>query len=105
MLVGSPVVEAPFGFFEMEMEGVFGQSLEPGEPHICHPPEALDAVDVDATARELVLGMIDAEVAIAEIDEPVEPRQPSELITEAGSTRPRIIPCNVAFEQSGTISV
>ena len=48
--------------------------------------------------------MVDADVAIAEVD-PAVPRQPSELMTVRGSTRPRMMPWRVGFEQSGTISV
>ena len=38
---------------------------------LASPPEALDAVDVDGAICELVLGMIDAEVAVTEIDQAV----------------------------------
>ena len=63
------MIVAPFGFLEMQVEGVSGQSLELGEPDLGDTPEALDAVDVDGLAHELVLAVIDAEVAVAEIDE------------------------------------
>ena len=37
----------------------------------CQTPEAFDAVDLDSSFAELIVGMIDAEVAIAEIDQTV----------------------------------
>ena len=63
------VIVSPFGFFEMQMKGVFGQALELGESHFGHAPEALDAVDVDAAPDEFILAVIDTEVAVSEIDE------------------------------------
>ena len=65
------MVVSPFGFLEMQVEGVSGQALELCQPDLCQPPEALDAVDVDSSFAELIPGMIDAEVTVAEIDEPV----------------------------------
>ena len=53
------------------MEGVSGQSLELRQPDLGEAPEAFDAVDVDGAFGELVAGVIDAEVAIAEIDQTV----------------------------------
>ena len=53
------------------MEGVSGPVLELRQPDLCPAPEALDAVDVNGTLGELAPGMIDAEVAIAEIDQAV----------------------------------
>ena len=64
-----PVIVSPFGFLEMQVEGVLGQALELAEPDFCNAPEALDAVDVDALADEFIVAVIDAEVAVAEIDE------------------------------------
>ena len=51
------------------MEGVSWQSLELRQPHLGEAPEAFDAVDMDGAFGELVGGAIDAEVAIAEIDQ------------------------------------
>ena len=50
---------------------MFGQALEFGQPDLGQAPEAFDAVDMDGSLRELVAGMIDADVAIAEIDQAV----------------------------------
>ena len=98
------MVVSPFGLLEMEVEGVFRQALELGQPALGQAPEAFDAVEMDGAFGELVAGMVDADVAIAEVD-PAVPRQPSELMTVRGSTRPRMMPWRVGFEQSGTISV
>ena len=82
-----------------------GQAFELGQANLGHAPEALDAVDVDGSPVELVPGVIDPEVAIAEVDQAVVAGQPSELMTARGSTRPRMMLWSVGFEQSGTISV
>ena len=65
------MVEAPLGFLEVEVECVSGYTLELYEPHLGHAPEALDAIDVNRAAGELIAGMVDPEVTIAEIDEAV----------------------------------
>ncbi len=65
------MVEAPLGFLEVEVECVSGHTHELYEPHLGHAPEALDAIDVNRAAGELIAGMVDPEVTIAEIDEAV----------------------------------
>ena len=67
------MIVTPFGFFEVQVKGVFWHPLEFGQPHLGHTPEALDAVNVDASARELILRMIDAKVSVAEVHQPVIP--------------------------------
>ena len=47
------------------------QALELGQPDLGQAPEAFDAVDMDGSPGELVAGMIDTDVAIAEIDQAV----------------------------------
>ena len=54
-----------------EVEGVFRQALELGQPDRGQAPEAIDAVDMDGAFGELVAGMVDADVAIAEVDQAV----------------------------------
>ena len=49
----------------------FGRPLNLGQPDFGQAPEAFDAVDMNGSFRNLVVGMIDADVAIAEIDEAV----------------------------------
>lgn len=53
------------------MEGVLGQALELRKPDLCYAPEAFDSVDVDAASCELVLRMVDAEMAIAQVHQAV----------------------------------
>ena len=55
----------------MQVEGVFRQALELSEPDFRHAPEPLDAVDVDGAPHEFILGMVNAEMAVAEIDQAV----------------------------------
>ncbi|VAW02999.1 hypothetical protein MNBD_ALPHA07-126 [hydrothermal vent metagenome] len=33
------------------MEGVFGQAFELGQAQFCQPPEAFDAIDMNAASR------------------------------------------------------
>ena len=65
------MVVSPFGLLEMEVEGVSRQALELGQPDLGQAPEAFDAVDMDGAFGELVAGMVDADVAIAEVDQAV----------------------------------
>ena len=65
------MVVAPFGLLEMEVEGVSRQALALGQPDLGQAPEAFDAVDMDGSPGELVAGMIDTDVAIAELDQAV----------------------------------
>ena len=48
------MVVSPFGLLEMEVEGVFRQALELGQPDFGHAPEAFDAVDMNGSFRKLV---------------------------------------------------
>ena len=100
------MVVSPFGLLEMEVEGVSRQALELGQPALGQAPEAFDAVDMDGAFGELVAGMVDADVAIAEVDQAVVAAPAIGVDDGArGSTRPRMMPWRVGFEQSGTISV
>ena len=66
-----PVIISPFGFLEVEMEGVFWNALKLRQTHLGQPPEAFDAVDVGRALGELVLRVIDAEVTIPNIHKSV----------------------------------
>src|SRR5271169_3233036 len=55
----------------MEMEGMFGHAFELGEADLGEAPEAFDAVDVYGAVGELVVSVVDAQVAIAEINQAV----------------------------------
>ena len=71
VLVVVAIFVSPFGFLEVQVEGVSWHTLELSQADLGQPPEAVDTVDVDSSPGELVAGMIDAEMAIAEIDQPV----------------------------------
>ena len=106
VFVSVSVVISPFGFLEVQVKGVLGEALELRQADLGQPPEALDAVDVNGALGELVAGMIDAEVAVAEVDQAVVAAPAVGVDDGAGvPTRPRMMPCRVGFEQSGTISV
>ena len=88
------------------MKGVFGSPFELGQTQICHPPEAFDPVYMDAASRALILRMIDAEVPLAEVYQPViaapSVRVHHRLWAHPATHYPF---CGVGFEPSGTISV
>lgn len=66
------VVEAELRFFQMKVEGMFGDTVELEQTAFGEAPEAFDAVDVVWSPSELVVRVADPEVPIeAEIDEAV----------------------------------
>ena len=65
------VIVSPFGFLEMQVEGVSRQALELCQANLGQSPEALDAIDVNVALGELVPGMVDAEVAVTEVDQAI----------------------------------
>jgi hypothetical protein len=66
------MIEAELCFFEMEVEGMFGDAVELEQAAFGEAPEAFDAVDVLWSAGELVVGVADPEVLVeAEIDQAV----------------------------------
>ncbi len=66
------MIEAELCFFEMEVEGMFGDAVELKQAAFREAPEAFDAVDVLRSAGELVVGVADPEVLVeAEIDQAV----------------------------------
>jgi hypothetical protein len=77
VFVSVSVVVAPFGFLEVQVKGVLREALEFRQADLGQPPEALDAACVNGALGELVqgrilrMGMIDAEVAVAEVDQAV----------------------------------
>jgi len=46
------MVEAPFGLFEVKVEGVFWDTLERCDPYLCHAPETFDAIDMNRPPGE-----------------------------------------------------
>ena len=66
--------EAPLGFLEVEVECVFGHTVELYEPHLGHAPEALDAIDVNRAAGELIAGMVEPKLQLAAVGRRPTPR-------------------------------
>ncbi len=54
------MIVSPFGFFQVRVESVFRQPLEPGEADFRHAPKAFDAIYMDGTSHERVSGVADA---------------------------------------------
>ena len=52
------MIEAELCFFEMEVEGMFGDAVELEQAAFSEAPEAFDAVDVLRSAGELVVGVL-----------------------------------------------
>jgi hypothetical protein len=53
------VIEAEFGFFQVERKGVFSNAMELCKAVLGVAPETLDAVDVVRTESELVVTVVD----------------------------------------------
>jgi hypothetical protein len=65
------IIEAPFCFFQVQMECGIGDPFELGQPDFCKSPKSLDPIDVNAAPREFVLRMINSEVSISKVDKSV----------------------------------
>lgn len=66
------MIEAEFGFFQVEREGIFVDAMELGEAVPGVAPKALDAVDMVGTESELVVAVVDpAMPGKVQIDESV----------------------------------
>ncbi len=67
-----PEVKVELGFFQVQVEGLRGHHVEPGQAAFCVAPERLDAVDVIFAPGELVVAMIDPEMlVVADVDQAV----------------------------------
>lgn len=65
-------VEPELALFQVQIEGGFSHTTEPGEPGFGETPEALDAVDVGLPLGEFVPAVVDSQVlAITHIDQAV----------------------------------
>lgn len=49
------MIVSPFGFFEVQMKGVFRKAFELRQVHFYQSPKSFDTVDVDAATREFIL--------------------------------------------------
>ena len=53
------------------MESVFRQSLEFSKSNLDEPPKTLDAVYMIFSAHKFILSVVNAEVSVADINQPV----------------------------------
>jgi len=58
------MIEARFGLFQVQQEGVLGHALKLLKPRFGKAPKRLDTVDVRGAEDEFVLAMADAEVTV-----------------------------------------
>src|SRR3989344_5397413 len=58
------MIESPFTFFQMQVEGLLVNALETMQPDFGKAPECLDAVDVRPPPNELTLPMMHSEVLL-----------------------------------------
>jgi hypothetical protein len=67
------VIESKFGFFEMDIEFIFRDSLEFLEPMFGKAPKTFNAIDVGSTAvRKLVSVVIDPKMfLVSEVNQAV----------------------------------
>jgi hypothetical protein len=61
----TPVVESPFGFFEVGEEGVGANAAQPRQTSFGITPKRFDSVDVAASPGKFILAMMDTVVFIA----------------------------------------
>jgi|GEM_PF-3925218 len=86
------------------MKSLFRQAFGLGEADFCHAPEAFNAIDAGGPTGEFIAAMVDTKMIIAKIDWTII-ATPAIGVDDAGVYLPRIMPCNIGFEQPGTISV
>jgi hypothetical protein len=66
------LVESELCFFEVEVEGMFGDAIELEQASFGEAPEAFDPIDMVLPASEFVVGVVDPEVLVeAEIDQAI----------------------------------
>jgi hypothetical protein len=61
----TPVIEAPFGFFEMEEEGVGANAAKLRQTVFGVTPKRFDAVNMAASPSKFILAMMNTVVFIA----------------------------------------
>ena len=66
------MIEAEFGFFQVQGKGAPVDAVELGQAVFCKAPEAFDAVDVVGSEGELIVAVVDPMMAcVAQIDQSV----------------------------------
>ena len=71
------MVEAEFGFFEVEVKRLLGHAVEFGEPAFGVAPEALDTVDMPLPTSEFICAVIDSKMFVeTDVHQAVIPSPP-----------------------------
>ena len=66
------MIEAEFGFFEMQVEGSCRHAIELGQSSFCIAPEALDSINVSFSTGELIGTVIDPQMLVkTDIDQTI----------------------------------
>ena len=66
------MIKTKFGFFQVQIEGMFGYTIELGQTSFGETPERLDTVNMPLTTGKLIVTMVNPEVLIkADIDQSV----------------------------------
>jgi hypothetical protein len=61
----TPVIKAPFGFFEVGKEGMGANATQPRQSSFGITPKRFDAADVAASLGKFILAMVDSVVFVA----------------------------------------
>lgn len=100
------VIKTKLAFFQMVIEAMLVNATEANQSSLGKGQKAFYPIDMRMLVSKLVVPMLNAKVLlIAQIYPPVVPSPAVRVKMLSSSTRPRIIPWRVGFEQSGTISV
>ena len=66
------MIKAKFGFFQVQIKGMFRHAIEFCQTSFCETPERLDTVNMPLTTGKLVIPMVNPEVLIkADIDQSI----------------------------------
>ena len=66
------MIKTKFGFFQVQIEGMFGYTIELSQTSFSETPERLDTINMPLTTGKLIVTMVNPEVLIkADIDQSV----------------------------------
>ena len=100
------LVESGLCFFEVEVEGMFGDVIELEQASFGEAPDAFDPIDRVLPASEFVVGVVDPEVLVeAEIDQAIVASPTVGMEDGFRFTLPRMTAWSAALEAFGTVSV
>lgn len=58
------MIKTKFGFFQMQIKGMFRDAIELCQTPFCKTPERFNTVDMSLTSGKLIVAMINPEVLI-----------------------------------------